>query len=97
GTVSISEFTPNGGSIGTAVTIYGTGFSATAAQNSVTFNGTPATVTASTTSRIDTTVPSGGTTGAIGVTSPNGSATSNGSFTVTAAGGAPTIASFTPQ
>lgn len=79
---SIIGFTPSRGPVGTAVTIYGTGFSATASQNAVTFNGTAATVTSSTTTSIVTSVPSGATTGAISVTSPSGSASSANPFTV---------------
>lgn len=79
---SIIGFTPSRGPAGTAVTIYGTGFSATASQNAVTFNGTAATVTSSTTTSIVTSVPSGATTGAISVTSPSGSASSANPFTV---------------
>lgn len=37
--VWVIEFTPNGGPEGTSVTIYGTGFSTTASENSVQFNG----------------------------------------------------------
>src|SRR5262249_40082681 len=44
GTVAITEFTPNGAPVGATVTVYGTGFSATANQNTVTFNGTSAAV-----------------------------------------------------
>jgi YD repeat-containing protein len=90
GSVSILEFTPNGGSVGATVKLYGTGFSATASQNSVTFNGTAATVTSSTTTEIVTSVPSGATTGTIAVTTPSGSATSASAFTVSASA-APTI------
>lgn len=93
---SIIDFNPNSGAVGTGVTIYGTGYSATPSQNSVTFNGVAATVIFSTLTQIVTTVPAGATTGAIAVTSPAGSATSGTSFTVTAPTGAPTIASFTP-
>src|SRR5688572_31664294 len=55
--VTIMEFTPNGASIGAVVTLFGTGFSATASQNAVTFNGTAATVTSATTTTIVVTVP----------------------------------------
>lgn len=79
---SIIGFTPSRGPTGTTVTIYGTGFSATASQNAVTFNGTVATVTSSTTTSIVTSVPSGATTGPISVTSPSGSASSANPFTV---------------
>jgi YD repeat-containing protein len=95
GTVAIIEFTPNGGPVGATVKLIGTGFSATPSQNAVTFNGTGATVTSSTTTEIVTTVPSGATTGTIAVTTPTGSATSGTSFTVTVSS-APTISSISP-
>lgn len=94
--VSILSFTPASGPVGTSVTVYGTGFSTTANQNTVKFNGTAATVTSSTANQIVTSVPTGATTGTIQVTSPNGSATSSNSFNVTTSTGAPTITSFTP-
>jgi uncharacterized protein (TIGR03437 family) len=94
--VAISEFTPNSGTTGTAVTIYGTGFSTTPGQNTVTFNGVTASVTSATATQIVTTVPPGATTGPIDVTTPTGSATSTASFTVLANNGPPTITSFTP-
>jgi YD repeat-containing protein len=94
--VAISGFTPISGLIGAAVTIYGSGFSATPGQNTVTFNGVAATVTNSTSTQITTTVPSGATTGAIAVTTPIGSATSGTPFTVLTSSGAPTITGFTP-
>ena len=64
------------------MTIYGDGFSSTPSQNTVKFNGTAATVTASTIATITTTVPSGAATGHIQVTSPNGTFTSSTNFTV---------------
>lgn len=95
-TASIIKFTPNSGSIGAPVTIYGTGFSTTPSQNTVTFNGVAATVVSSTSTQINTTVPTGATTGSINVTSPAGSALSSTPFSVTATSGAPTITGFTP-
>jgi YD repeat-containing protein len=94
--VSIVEFTPNSGVVGSTVTLYGTGYSATPSQNTVTFNGIAATVTSSTITQLVTAVPSGATTGPIGVTTPNGSATSSAAFTVASSTGAPTITGFTP-
>src|SRR6266508_2089367 len=47
--VSIISFSPASGPIGTTVTISGTGFSTTPSQDTVTFNGTAATVTSATT------------------------------------------------
>ena len=96
--VSVIEFSPNSGTVGTTVTIYGTGFSAAPSQNAVTFSGVPATVISSTATQIVATVPSGATTGPIGVTAPPGSAASSAPFIVTStsSNGRPTITSFTP-
>lgn len=94
--VNVIEVTPDAGPIGQSVTIHGTGFSATAVQNTVSFNGTSATVSSASTTKLVVTVPSGATTGTVSVTSPNGSDTSDGPFTVTAGTGAPTITSFSP-
>ena len=94
--LSIIEFTPNAGPVGTQVQIYGTGFSTTPGNNAVTFNGTAATVSASTANRLTVAVPTGATTGAIGVTVGAANANSTSSFVVTASTGAPTITSFSP-
>jgi YD repeat-containing protein len=95
--VGIFDFTPNSGSLGLTVTLNGTGFSATASQNTVKFNGTTAVVSSSTPTQIITTVPSGATTGSITVTSPLGTATSSDQFVVSGASSAsPFISSFTP-
>ena len=95
--VQILSVSPPVGPVGTTVTIYGTGFSTTASSNTVTFNGTSATVTSATANQLVTTVPTGASTGTIAVTTPSGSATSSTSFTVTSGGPAPpTITSFTP-
>jgi len=74
--VSLIRFNPSAGAIGSSVTIYGAGFSATAGQNTVAFNGVAATVVGSSTNLIVATVPSGASTGPVAVTSPLGSATS---------------------
>jgi YD repeat-containing protein len=79
--VTVDSLSPNNGPIGTNVTVFGTGFSTTPSQNSVSFNGTAATVGASTATTISTAVPTGATTGLVSVTSPAGFA--NGpTFTV---------------
>lgn len=98
GQVAIMEFTPDGGPVGATVTIFGTGFSATAAANTVRFNGVAATVLSATATQLVANVPAGATTGPISVTSPAGTATSSANFTVTAATDpqAPTISGFTP-
>jgi YD repeat-containing protein len=93
--VSIISFSPTIGPVGTAVAITGTGFSATASQNTVTFNGTAASVSSATATTLVATVPTGASTGYIAVTTPGGSATSSAIFTVQALA-TPTITSFTP-
>jgi YD repeat-containing protein len=94
--VSIIDFQPKAGPVGTVVTIQGTGFNPTPGNNSVTVNGVAATVTSSTATSIVVPVPAGASTGTIGVTTAGGSATSATAFTVTATGGGPTITSFSP-
>jgi YD repeat-containing protein len=93
--VSVISFVPVTGPVGTTVTISGTGFSTTPSSNTVTFNGTTATVSSATTTQLVVTVPSSATTGLIAVTAPAGSDASSSAFTV-AAPPAPTITSFTP-
>ncbi len=94
-TLAIFQFTPSAGPVGTNVTLYGTGFSATPASNTVKFNGTTATVLTATTTVLTTTVPSGATTGAISVTVAGNTVTSATNFTVGSPGG-PTISGFSP-
>lgn len=87
---TITSFSPPNGSLGTVVTIMGTGFTGT---SKVTFNGTPSinfSVTNETT--LKATVPIGATTGKIVVTAPGGIATSLTDFTVNA----PNVVSFSP-
>ena|SRR5579864_875946 len=80
--LSIITFTPTNGAAGTAVTLYGTGFSSTASQNTVSFNGTAATVQSATATQLVVIVPTGAITGPISVTTSAGTATSSTSFTV---------------
>jgi len=96
GQVSIMQFAPKSGPVGSPVTVQGTGFSATPSQDTVKFNGTLATVTSATTTQLQVTVPAGATSGTISVTTPNGTATSTATFTVAANSGTPTITSFSP-
>lgn len=80
---TITSFTPASGPVGTSVTITGTNFSTTPANNTVRFNGMLATVINSSATTINTTVPAGATTGTITVTVAGNTATSATSFTVT--------------
>lgn len=95
--VSIIDFFPKTGPAGTTVNIQGTGFSTTASQNTVRFNGALATVLSSTATQVVVIVPSQATTGPITVTNSNGSATSTDVFTLSSSSGAPTITNFTPS
>jgi len=65
--LTISAVTPTTGVAGTAVTIFGSQFSANAAQNIVKFNGVAATVTDANTVQLKATVPAGATSGSITV------------------------------
>ena len=56
---TITSFSPTSGPVGTTVTITGSGFNATAANNSVFFGAIKASVSAATTTSITVTVPSG--------------------------------------
>ena len=82
GAVAISLFTPGVGATGSAVQIFGKGFSSMATQNVVAFNGAAATVTAAAVNRLVATIPSGATTGRITIATPLGSATSAVDFRV---------------
>jgi hypothetical protein len=86
----ITGFNPNRGSVGTNVTITGSGFLGTTV---VRFNGTAvSSFVVVNDGKITTTVPTGATTGKISVTNPQGTDTSGTSFTVTG----PKITSFSP-
>jgi YD repeat-containing protein len=94
--VSIVSFNPPSGVPSSVVRIVGTNFSSTASLNSVSFNGTIATVYRSTPTTLVVGVPSGATSGSITVASPGGTATSSGTFTVKNAVSPPVILSFSP-
>jgi uncharacterized repeat protein (TIGR03803 family) len=81
------ETLPTSGGVGAAVIILGNNLTGSA----VTFNGTPAPFTAGSSTAIQTTVPSGATTGKVQVKTPSGTLTSNVNFRVT-----PTIPSCIP-
>jgi 6-phosphogluconolactonase (cycloisomerase 2 family) len=63
----ITSFTPTSGAVGATVTLTGTGFNTTPANNIVFFGATRATVTAATATSLTVTVPTGATYGAITV------------------------------
>lgn len=81
--VGLSPFVktlPTSGLVGAAVKILGTDLTG---ATSVTFNGTAATFTVVSGSKITTTVPVGATSGQVQVTTPSGTLTSNVNFLVT--------------
>ncbi len=89
---AITSFSPTSGPVGTSVTITGTNLSG---ASGVSFNGTAATVlNAVNATTVTATVPAGATTGVISLTTPNGTAVSATSFTVSQP--LPTITSFSP-
>jgi large repetitive protein len=93
-TLSILNFTPQRGGIGTTVTIQGQGFSAVPTQNAVSFNGAPAAVVSATISTLVVTVPANATTGPISVTVAGQTASSDTNFIVVPA---PAILSINPR
>ena len=89
----IGGFSPTTAREGDEVTITGEGFSTTAADNVVKFNGQVTTVTSATTNSLKVTVPDRATTGKITVEYNGGFATSSGTFTVVQA---LAVSSFSP-
>lgn len=96
GALQVVDVIPPSGLVGGAVTIYGSGFSATPSENTVLFNGTQATVSSATTTALTVNVPVGATTGKVTVTTSAASALSPSNFMVLTSSSAPGIASFTP-
>jgi len=74
--VAVSNVTPDSAPVGSTVIISGVGFDPVAANNQVTFNGTPAVVVSATDTTIETIVPAGATSGPISVTTPRAAAAS---------------------
>ncbi|PPU91603.1 hypothetical protein XalbCFBP2523_14075, partial [Xanthomonas albilineans] len=96
GQLAIFAFSPGRGAPGTPVTIKGQGFSATASQNAVQFNGVAATVSTASSTELTVVVPSGATTGPIAITVGSATASTAMNFVVDAAAMAPTIDTVAP-
>ncbi|RJS15433.1 hypothetical protein DRW03_33505, partial [Corallococcus sp. H22C18031201] len=94
--LGIFEFTPNVGPPGSVVTMTGTGFDPTPANNTVRINGVNATVSAASAQKLVVTVPAGATTGKLSVEAHGKTATSDSDFVVMAPAPAPVITGFTP-
>ena len=89
---SLTSFAPASGPVGTVVTLTGTGFTGAIA---VRFNGTAASFSVNSDTRVTATVPAAASSGPISVTTPGGSATTATSFTVTALSSDDTLSSLT--
>lgn len=92
---AIASFTPTSGPVGTTVTVTGTNLTG---ATGATLNGLAVSnfmVMDATSVMFD--VPAGATTGPIAVTTPGGTATSTGTFTVVPPVMTPTLASLTPN
>lgn len=86
GAPTVTGITPTSGAPGATVTITGTDFSPTPANNTVFFNKTLAPVKNATTTSLNVSVPVGATSGAVSVITAGGVATSPTSFAVSAGG-----------
>jgi YD repeat-containing protein len=95
--LSIIKVLPDSAPEGTTVTIYGTGFSPVANDNTVKFNGTTAAVASATATQIVTSVPALGVTGTIPLTVTTPGGTASASFTVTSAATTAPIINVTPR
>ncbi|MHB1587450.1 MAG: beta strand repeat-containing protein [Acidiferrobacteraceae bacterium] len=95
GQLAVFSFSPEQGPVGSQVTLEGSGFSPTSGNDTVSFNGTAATVVSATDTQLVVTVPSGATTGPVSITVGTSSVTSSSDFTVVQTG-APVITAFSP-
>jgi YD repeat-containing protein len=82
GQPSISSFTPSIGTPGTSVSISGTSFETTSANDRVKFNAAYSSASSATTSSLSVAVPNGGTSGHLVLRTPAGTATSTNDFFV---------------
>ncbi|WP_158628931.1 IPT/TIG domain-containing protein [Dyella choica] len=97
GQLAIFAFTPTHGEAGAQVTLQGQGFDSNAANDTVSFNGTVASVLSASSTQLVTSVPSGATTGPISVTVGTQKATSATPFVIDDTGVPPTITQVSPQ
>jgi YD repeat-containing protein len=86
---TVTDFTPKLGAVGSSITFTGNGFN----NPTVAINGIPANVTASTSTSITATVPTGATSGTVTVT-VGGQTQTVGTFTVGSAAVAPVLTTF---
>ncbi|MFG6694333.1 IPT/TIG domain-containing protein, partial [Burkholderia pseudomallei] len=96
GQLAIFSFMPAHGETGTQVTLQGQGFDSNAANDTVSFNGTVATVLTASATQLVTMVPSGATTGPISITVGSQTTTSTTPFVIDDSGLPPTITQVSP-
>ncbi|MBE1162354.1 IPT/TIG domain-containing protein [Dyella acidiphila] len=96
GQLAIFAFMPTHGEAGTQVTIEGQGFSSNAAADTVSFNGTVATVLSATANQLVTTVPDGASSGPISVTVGGQTVASATPFVIDDTGLPPSITQVSP-
>jgi len=94
--LAIFTFVPMHGSAGAQITLQGQGFSPSPANDSVSFNGTVATVLSASATQLIVAVPVGATTGPISVTVNSQTVTTTTSFVVDDTGEPPTITQVSP-
>ncbi|MFK3646897.1 IPT/TIG domain-containing protein [Lysobacter enzymogenes] len=97
GQVAVFSFVPARGATGVAVTIQGQGFSTTASDNAVRFNGVAATVTSSSLTELKVTVPAGASTGPLTVTVGTQTVSGPADFVVDEDAQPPQITSVSPM
>ncbi len=93
---SITSFAPSSAPIGGSITVNGSNFGTTVANNTVRVNGVQATVSSASSSQLVFVVPGGASTGKISIATNNGTATSSTDLVIVLSGVAPTITSFNP-
>jgi YD repeat-containing protein len=96
GQLAIFAFTPTHGVAGAEITLQGQGFSSTAANDTVSFNGAAATVLSASANQLVVAVPSGATTGPISVSVGGQTAASAMPFVIDDTGVPPTITQVGP-
>jgi YD repeat-containing protein len=94
--LSVGGLSSSRGAAGTQITIYGSGFSTTAGNNTVTVNGVSATVVSATATRLVVIVPSSAASGVIQVTANGSTVAGDSQFTVTGGNVQPGITGFSP-
>ncbi|BFP42317.1 hypothetical protein FGF1_31620 [Flavobacteriaceae bacterium GF1] len=81
---AITAISPESGTVGTEITITGTGFPSDASEINLTFGGVAATIGSLSSTRIVTTVPAGATSGQVNIVANGVTQTTPSSFTVLA-------------